>query len=166
MDHQTLRAQLGHFVLTFQAIEAAMVELTVMVVSGDPEYTETLTAELEFDSKARALDVIYTRFAQIHGLSDKAPHPEFHALVVRIQKIGKRRNELVHSQYGLLTTVDGEPALARKPTRLHASKGVRERPSEDILSGHLHGDVAEMNSILIDLEGFRLSAIETLHPDY
>ncbi len=63
MDHNALLAQLGHFVLTFQAVEAAMVELTVQLVDADPEYVSTITAELEFNSKARSLDVINTRYA-------------------------------------------------------------------------------------------------------
>jgi len=81
MNHSEPLAQLGHFVLTFQAVEAAMVELTVQIVDADPEYVSTLTAELEFNSKARALDVIYARYAQIHKLCLEAPHPEFHKLM-------------------------------------------------------------------------------------
>jgi hypothetical protein len=38
MNHSEPLAQLGHFVLTFQAVEAAMVELTVQIVDADPEY--------------------------------------------------------------------------------------------------------------------------------
>jgi hypothetical protein len=91
MNHSAPLAQLGHFVLMFQAVEAAMVELTVQLVDADPEYVSTLAAELEFNSKARALDVIYTRFAQIHRLSREAPHPEFHKLMSRIQNL--RRGE-------------------------------------------------------------------------
>ena len=121
-------------------------------------------AELEFTAKARALDVIYTRFAQIHCSSDQSPHSEFHGLAVRIQKLAIRRNELVHSFYHLLVTVDGELALERKPTRLKPSEGVREQPPEDILPDRLISEIAEMRQILAELEKYRLSAIDALYP--
>lgn len=160
MKHDAPLAQLGHFVLTFQAVEAAMVDLAVQLIDADPEYIATLMAELEFNSKARALDVIYTRYAQIHGLSKGAPHPEFHNLMGRIQKLATRRNDLVHSFYGLLTTVDGAAALARQPTRLKPSKGLREQEGEDILPARLEDEIQEMRSILQELEKYRLQAID------
>jgi hypothetical protein len=152
MNHDDLHRQLGRFVLTFQAVEAAMVELTVQVVGADPEHVATLTAGLEFNAKARALDVIFTRYAQIHGLSNDAPHPDFHKLMSRIQKLATRRNDLVHSFYGLLITVEGEAALARTPTKLKPSEGVREQEGEDILPAKLEAEISEMRSILEELD--------------
>lgn len=149
----------------FQAVEAAIVNLTVQVVDADPEYVATLTAELEFNAKARALDVIYARYAQIHRLSNAAPHPDFHKLMARVQKLATRRNELVHSFYSLLVTVSGEAALARTPTRLKPSEGIREQEGEDILTTKLEADVAEMQSILQQLEAFRLQAINIKYPE-
>ena len=83
MSHETVHARLGQFVLKFQAVEAAMVELTVQLADADPEYIATLTAELEFSAKARALDVIFARFAQLHQLTEASRHPEFHKLTGR-----------------------------------------------------------------------------------
>lgn len=164
MNNDALHALLGRFVLTFQAVEAAMVELTVQIVDGDPEYVATLTTELEFNAKARALDVIYTRHAQIHGLSGEAPHPDFHKLMTQIQRLATRRNDLVHSFYNLLITVDGEAALERTPTRLKPSEGVREQDGEDILPGKLDSEISEMGSILQELEKYRLQAIDSKYP--
>lgn len=141
-----------------------MVALTVQVVDADSEYVSTLTAELEFNSKARALDVIFARYAQIHGLSTISPHPGFHALMVRIQKLATRRNDLVHSFYGLLITVDGDAALARQPTKLKPSEGLREQEGEDILPERLESEIKEMHSILKELETYRLKAIEIRYP--
>lgn len=165
MNHDALHAQLGRFVLKFQAVEAAMVELTIQIVDADPEYVATLTTELEFNAKARALDVIYTRYAQIHRLSTEAPHPEFHKLMTRIQKLATRRNNLVHSFYGLLVTVDGQAALARTPTRLKPSEGVRKQDGEDILPEKLQAEISELGSILQELEKHRLQAIDIKYPD-
>lgn len=165
MNHSVPLAQLGNFVLMFQSVEAAMVELTVELVGADPEYVATLIAELQFDSKARSLDVIFTRYAQIHDLSQEAPHPEFHRLMGRIQKLATRRNDLVHSFYGLLITVDGEAALARQPTKLKPSKGLREKEGEDILASGLEAEILEISSILRELEKYRLQVIGSKYPD-
>lgn len=165
MTPNALLSQLGQFVWTFQAVEAAMVALTVELVAGDPEYVATLTAELEFNAKARALDVIYARYAQIHGLSKDTPHPEFHKLMARIQKLATRRNDLVHSFYSLLVTVDGGFALARQPTRLKPSECLREQEGEDFHPQHLESEISEMHSILQKLETYRLQAIDIRYPD-
>lgn len=165
MNHSALLAQLGQFVLTFQAIEAAMVELTVHLVDADPEYISTLTAELQFNSKARALDVIFTRYARIHGLSETAAHLEFHRLMTRIQKLATRRNDLVHSFYELLITVDGKVALARQPTKLKPSEGMRKEEGEDILPSRLEAEIIEMRSILQQVENYRLQVIDIMYPD-
>ena len=55
MNSETLHARLGYLIITFQAIESAMVDLIVILTNSDPEYIATLTAELEFNAKARAL---------------------------------------------------------------------------------------------------------------
>ncbi len=105
---------------------------------------------------------VNARFTQIHGLSDKTPHPEFHKLAGRIQKLATRRNDLVHSFYHLLITVDGELALTRKPTKLKPSEGLREQPDEDILTSRLESEINEMKQILAELENYRLSTIDVL----
>lgn len=160
MNNDSLLTQLGLFVLTFQAVEAKMVDLTIQIIDGDSEYVSTLIAELEFNSKARALDVIYTRYAQIHGLSDDSPHPEFHNLMSRIQKLATRRNDLVHSFYMSLITLEGETTLARQPTKLKPSKGLREQNEENILPTQLETEISEMHSLLQELEKYRLQAID------
>ncbi len=165
MTPDALHSRLGHFVLMFQEVEAAMVELIVQLTNSDQEYVATLTAELEFNAKARALDVIYTRFAQIHSIWDQAPHPQFHSLAGRIQKLVMRRNDLVHSFYHLLITVDGTVALERKPKKLKPSEGLREQAPERILLSRLEEDLSEMKKILAELEVYRLSAIDALNPE-
>ena len=165
MSHETVHARLGQFVLKFQAVEAAMVELTVQLVDADPEYIATLTAELEFSAKARALDVIFARFAQLHQLTEASPHPEFHKLMTQVQSLATRRNDLVHSFYSLLVTVDGRVALARAPTKLKPSVGLRVQPTEDILVARFDNDLSEILGILQEIERYRLVAIDKLYPD-
>lgn len=157
-------AELGEFLVAFQSVEASLVEVITQVTNADPEYIGALTAELEFNCKARALDVIFTRFAQIHGVTEQSPHPDFHKLMSRVQKLATRRNDIVHSFYNMLITVDGEVGITRKPTKLKPSEGVREQPHEDILAGHLQQDLNEVKALLSELESYRLMAIDRLYP--
>lgn len=164
MTPKDLHADLGRFVVYFQSVEAALVALIVYTIDSDPDYIESLTAELDFNSKARALDVIFTRFAQIHGLTEKSPHPDFHNLMVRVQQLAKRRNDIVHSFYHNLIAIDGQVGVLRTPTRLKPSKGSREQPHEKILSGHLDTEISEIRAILSELESYRLKVIELNYP--
>jgi hypothetical protein len=70
----------------------------------------------------------------------------------------------VHSFYGLLITVDGEAALARQPTKLKPSEGLREQDGKDILAERLEAEIKEMRSILQDLERYRLQSIDINYP--
>lgn len=160
MPTTSIFAKLGEFLVAFQSVEASLVELIMQVTYADPEYIGALTAELEFNCKARALDVIFTRFAQIHCLTSQSPHPEFHKLMMRVQNLATRRNEIVHSFYNMLIIVDEDVAFIRKPTKLKPSKGVREQPHEDIMASDLQKDLNEIDHLLSELEKYRLKAIE------
>lgn len=164
MHSKQLFAELGEFLVAFQSVEAALVELIIKVADSDSEYVAALTAELEFNSKARALDIIFTRFAQIHGVTDESPHPEFHKLMARVQKLAARRNDIVHSFYNIFITVEGQVGIRRKPTKLKPSEGIREQLHEEILSGKLQAEIAEIKSLLSELESYRLKAIDLLYP--
>lgn len=164
MRSTPILAELGRFLVAFQSVEASLVELIVYVTEADPEYIQSLTAELEFNSKAKALDVIFTRFAQIHHLTDASPHPGFHELMTRVQKLATRRNDIVHSFYQTLITVDGQVGIARRPTKPKPSKGIREQPHEEILPGQLDAEIKKINSLLCELESYRLKAIDLQHP--
>lgn len=157
-------AELGHFLVVFQAIEAAVADMIEFVVDGDPEYIRALAAELEYSRKLRALDVIFTRWAQINRLTDSSPHPEFHKLMTKLLGLATRRNDIVHSFYNLLITVDGTLALSRKPTKLRPSRGECYGPSEDILPGALAAEIQEMQRALDELGAFRMKVLDTRYP--
>ncbi|MBL8039317.1 MAG: hypothetical protein JNN16_17615 [Nitrospira sp.] len=164
MRSTPIMEELGKFVVDFQAVEAALVDLIIRLTDSDCEYIAALTAELEFNSKARALDIIFGRFSQLHGLTNKSPHPEFHKLMVRVQKLATRRNEIVHSFYNFFVNVDGEVGIRRTPTKLKPSEGIRQQQQEDILAEQLQVEVTEIKSLLSDLEFYRLEVIDLLNP--
>ncbi len=155
---------LGEFLVVFQAIEAAVTDMIEFILDGDREYIHALSAELEFSSKLRALDVIFTRWARINQLTDASPHPEFHRFITKLLEIANRRNEIVHSFYNLLITVDGTLALTRRPTRLRPSKGERHDPVEDIMPGALGAEIQDMRSKLQELGEFRRLVLDRRYP--
>ncbi len=157
-------SELGEFLVVFQAVEAEVTEMIELVMDSDPEYVYALAAELEFSSKLKALDVIFTRWARINQLTDKSPHPEFHKLMSVLLELANRRNEIVHSFYSLLITVDGTLALTRRPTRLRSSKGERHDPPEDLLLGALAAEIGTMRQHFEVLAKFRELVIETRYP--
>jgi hypothetical protein len=164
MQSTLLHAELGRFLVAFQAVEASLVDLIVYAADSDPEYIEALTAELDFNCKARALDVIFTRFAQIHCLTDTSPHPGFHKLMVRVQKLAARRNDIVHFFYHTHISLDGQVGVTRMPTKLKPSDGIREQAHEDILPGQLNAEIADIQTILSELESYRLKIIALNNP--
>ena len=157
-------SELGEFLIAFQAVEASMVELIIELSNSDPEYIGALTAELAFNSKARALDVIFARFAQIHGLAEKVPPPDFHKLMGRVQKLAARRNDIVHSFYSILILAEGQFGVVRRPTKLKPNEGARSQPHEDIYPGQIKSEIATVGEILSELETYRLMAVDALYP--
>lgn len=164
MSNSAPLAELGEFVVKFQLVESLISQLIEDIVQPDPDYVRALTAELEFTAKTRALDVIFSRFAQIHGLSQESPHEEFHKLMTKVAKLAERRNDLVHSFYGVLLTTDERVGLLRKPTRLRPSKGEIHQVEEQLMSEHLEQDLAKIHALLNDLWRFRTLVVEALHP--
>jgi len=159
--HQPPLAELGEFVVVFQAVEAEVTDMIEFVVDGDPEYTHALAAELEFSSKLRALDAIYTRSGWMNQVTDQSPHPEFHKPMSDLLDLAKRRNEIVRSFDNLPITVDGTMGLTRRPTRLRPSKGERHDPPEDILLGTIAEEAQAMRKQLERLAKFRHIVLET-----
>jgi hypothetical protein len=165
MTRALLLQELGQFIVSFQALEESISELIALIVQPDPEYALALAAELEFRSKLRALDVIYARFAQIHGLSNVAPHPEFHKLMTDACRAAERRNKLVHSHYALFHAADGVVGLIRSPTLLRPSKGERSDPNEDLTLCDLQSEVKAVQNLQVRLGVFRRQVVDALHPE-
>lgn len=157
-------AEIGQFVVTFQAIEAHLSEVIVALTGADDEYVYVLLSELEYNSRARAADVIFTRFVALSATADPASPAIFHKLMVVLQKLGERRNELVHSNYHFLVATDGTKGLARSNFRLRPSKGTRERQDEDLFHGSLSVDQERLGEALSQLEAFRLKIIQWKYP--
>ena len=157
-------SELGQFVVTFQAIEAHLTEVIVLFTGADDEHVHALVAELEYNSRLRAADVIFARFVGLTRGADTSAPLAFHKLMSDLQKLGERRNSLIHSHYNILVGSAGALGLARRNRKLRPSKGIQEHEAEDLMQNSLSEDLRRLGDALARLEQFRLKAIEWKYP--
>lgn len=164
MSESTAFHQLGRFVFLFQHVEAALTELLVLMTHADDEAIRILVNELEFSKRVKTTDVMFARFVDLNQHADEARRAEFHKLMVEIDKLGTRRNEIAHSKYVFWINVEGSHGLLRQNSKLRGNEGVRENKEEELLPGALESDGDKVAVVLQKLETWRLQIIEWLHP--
>lgn len=164
MSESTAFHQLGRFVFLFQHVEAALTELLVLMTRADDEAIRILVNELEFSKRVKTTDVMFARFVDLNRHADEALRGEFHKIMVEVDKLGTRRNEIVHSTYMYWINVEGSHGLLRQNSKLRGSEGVRESNEEELLPETLESDGDRVAVVLQRLETFRLQIIEWLYP--
>ena len=97
-------------------------------------------------------------------IRDRALRAEFHKLMVEIDKLGTRRNEIVHSTYVYWVNVEGSDGLLRQNSKLRGSEGIRDLNEEKLLPGAIESDGDKVAVVLQKLEKFRLQIVEWLYP--
>jgi hypothetical protein len=107
---------------------------------------------------------MFARFVDLRREPDFSAKSDFHKLVDELKKLGKRRNDLVHSKYASWTNVHGAAGLIRQNSKLRASKGSREEDEEELLPEGLNADIECLFTTLRALEPFRLKIIDWLYP--
>lgn len=157
--------QIGKFIVLFQDVEAEVKEILVLLTEADGEMVSILINDLEFSKRLSSADVIFSRFVDLRSGTDKAAKPEFHKLMTDLNKLGERRNEIVHSQYVDWVNIDGAKGLIRENSKNRGSKGIREKKEEELLPEAFETDFANLYSALQSLEKFRLRIIDWLYPD-
>ena len=163
-NHSALH-QLGSFIVGFQAIEAAILEFLELISASDCELVRIVANDLEYSKKVKALDVGYARMSQIVGNSDKQHRDSFHSLMVELDKLGTRRNDLVHSFYHHWVDEHGKHGLLRENSRLKGSAGIREEIEEKLQPDAFVVDLDKLRAACYRLEEFRRQYISWLYPD-
>ena len=107
---------------------------------------------------------MFARFVDLRREPDFSAKSDFHKLVDELEKLGKRRNDLVHSKYVSWTNVHGAAGLIRQNSKLRASKGSREEDEEELVPEGLNADIECLFTTLRALEPFRLKIIDWLYP--
>lgn len=157
--------QIGRFVFLFQHAEAALTELLVLMAKADDEFVRILVNDLEYGKRLTTTDVMFARFVDLQRQPDAAAKEDFHKLIVELQHLGTRRNDIVHSKYLQWTNVEGKTGLLRQNSKLRGSKGLRDIEEEALLPSDFAADLDRLTDALQALERFRLRIIDWLYPD-
>lgn len=164
MTSHTALHQLGLFIVRFQGIEALLNEVIGLISSSDEESVSILSHDLEFNQRAKAAEVIYSRFLGLNGVVDPGMKTAFHEVMVKLRKAAERRNELVHSQYHQWYNVDGKLGLLRRHSRLHGKAGTREETEQEMQPEDFDADLDTLEAAFNALEEQRLRIISVRYP--
>lgn len=126
---------------------------------------QTLINDLEYSKRINTADVLFSRFVDLRTGIDKASKSEFHKLIVDLNKLGQRRNDMVHSRYIDWETINGEKGLIRENSRNRGKRGVREEKEEELLPETFEADFVKLDRALELLNKYRLEIIDWLYPD-
>ena len=161
MKEKATYDQIGHFVVRFQQVEEQLtdlLELTTVtktenqtialngLIHADEELVRILKNERQYSKRVNATETRFARFVDLLPAPDQSAKQRFHGLMEELRKLGKRRNEIVHSTYTSFISVEGQFGLRRKVSK---QPEVRE---EDILPESLAGDLKRLDAAYQSLE--------------
>jgi hypothetical protein len=164
MTSPTAYHQLGRFIVAFQHLEEAVNELLELMSGGDCEATRILANDLEYSKRLNTADVLFARFVDIRNNTEPTAKAEFHQLMVELQQLGERRNEMVHSRYHHWIDVNGSEGLLRRNSKLRGKAGQREELEEELQPKAFDGDLQRLAAAGGRLEKFRIQVIDWQHP--
>ncbi len=166
MSEPTSYHLLGKFIVLFQTIEANVSDIIRLLIEARDEHlVEILMAELDNYKRLKAVDVLLARFLDVRVGDYDQEKKDFHALVGELQRLGERRNEIVHSYYSDWRDVDGKDGLLRQQSKLRGKQGILEDVEEGLLPENFEEDLSKLAHSARVLEGFRLKVIQWRHPD-
>lgn len=165
MTTTTAYHQIGKFIALFQHVEQGINEILLLLTKADSEAIRILINELEYSKRLKAADVMFSRFIDLMPETDVAAKAEFHKLMTSLNKLGERRNDIVHSSYTNWVNIEGRIGLIRENSKLRGKKGIREEEEEELLPEAFSTDFENLSSALHSLEKFRLRIIDWLYPE-
>lgn len=165
MNRHTAYHQFGRFIVGFQHLEEAINDLLELTAGGDCESVRILANDLGYASRLKTADVLFARFVDLRINVDAAVKGEFHQLMTDLQKLGERRNTLVHSRYFQWLDAQGNEGLLRINSRLQGRKGSREQNEEELQPQAFDGDLQRLVAAAKHLESFRLRIIDWLYSE-
>jgi hypothetical protein len=165
MNYTSAYHQLGQFIVMFQQVEAEINNLIVLMADADDEIVRILINDLEYGKRLNTADVLFARFVDIRNNTEAEAKEEFHDLIVKLSKLGTRRNDFVHSRYNRWINVHGKEGLLRTNSKLRGSKGERHEKEEELQPEAFENDLQHLAEVGNELNEFRLRIINWLYPD-
>ena len=132
------------------------------MTKADDEAVRIIINDLEYSKRVKTADVLFAWFVDVHRTTLSGEKAQFHQLMVELLRLGKRRNEMVHSGYSEWTDVTGSPGLMRMNSKLSGGAGKREESEEELLPEAFAEDLRKLDNVAGELEDYRLKIIETL----
>lgn len=166
MSEPTPYHLLGKFIVLFQRIEVNVSEIIRLLIEASDEHlVEILMSELDNYKRLKTVDVLFSRFLDVRVGDFKEEKKDFHALVAELQRLGERRNEIVHSYYFDWRDTNGKDGLLRQQPKLRGKQGILENIEEGLLPEHFEEDLCKLTQSAEILEKFRLKIIGWRYPD-
>lgn len=157
--------QLGRVVVSFQHVDHALAEVILLLAGGDEETVRILIHDLGYMQRVRAASTLFTRFVDLRSGLPADAKQDFYALLALLEKLGQRRNELVHSRYVNWRPLGGGEALLRTKARRPQRGPATEIAEEEMLVNSFEGDLLELGKALMLLENARLNIVDWLYPE-
>jgi hypothetical protein len=158
--------QLGKFIAYFQMAEREINGIMQLLCKGtDEEMVQILINDLEYSRRLDTADVLFSKFVDTYQDSESIVKTKFHKLIVKLKKLGQRRNDLVHSNYIPWYNVEGFKGLIRENSKLRGSKGFLEKIEEKLLPETLNAELEQIEIIFNELNEFRLQTINWRYPE-
>lgn len=155
--------QIGRFVVGFQNVEAALIDIACLLLDGArTPRAEIVLSRLSFKNLTDATEAMLIRFVDERSFTDgEQRRTDFHVVSERCRGLGNRRNALVHSTYAHLMSGDTNTnkGLLRSRSRLRigGAQGARHESEEEVLTASdLEGATGECQQLATELDGFRL----------
>lgn len=164
MKGHLLYQQLGKFVILFQNIERAIIELMVLMAKADDEAIEILVNELDYSKKIKTTDVLFSHYINIRTV-DSNEKNKFHILMTSCLELGELRNNLLHSSYAQQIENGEVTMLIRINSKLRSSKGIREVKEDNLTNKLFNKYFEDITSVLHQIEAFRLKIIYWEYPE-
>lgn len=153
-----------------QNVERGLSDVAALLLDGDrTARADIVLSKLSFKNLTDVTDVMLARFIDERRFSDAEDRKaKFRTICERCRKISGRRNALIHSTYAHLHGNEAYKGLLRSKLRLRTggtSGGARHEDEEEVLtSDDFEQAIQECQSLVGDLNGFRLWLIENTEP--
>src|SRR5512133_3566887 len=151
---------LGKFVVLFQELENALID--IIGVIADKDYAvEMLPAETEYPRLVESTDAYFSDLIDHLREPDSEAKTRFHELMKKCLDIGVLRNRLIRSTYALLVRTGDFDALVQEEAKLKFQGGSRRQAvREDLSVESFEPYFQRIADVLSALESFRLQVVD------
>lgn len=155
----SLYHKFGKFIIDFQTIEGAIEEIIVEIVNGNEEFVSILITPYDFQSRLKAVDLLFSRYVKERTISD-SEIDSFKKIISECNKLSTLRNDLVHSKYSELVDEGKVICLIRANTKLDRKQTERTYELEDLTHETLNESLNKIEILLGSLEEYRQKLVK------